>query len=80
MFVVGPARGAVVVHPLEGQLDLAEADAGPLVVAVLLDRAACQFGVEGRQLHRVRAVDDEIRELEHQANFATGQGVGPFSP
>ena len=30
VFVAGPARRAVVLHPLEGQVDLAEGDAGKL--------------------------------------------------
>ena len=67
VLVVGPLRGAVVLHPGEGQLHLAEGDAGPVAVAALLDRAACHLGVEGCQLHRVRAVDDDIRESQHPA-------------
>ena len=67
MFVVGPARRAVVRHPLEGQIDLAEGDSGHVVVAALHDGVACHLGVKGRQLHRVRAVDDETQELQHLA-------------
>jgi hypothetical protein len=67
VFVVGPARRAVVLHPLEGQIDLAEGDAGEIVGTALHDGVACHLGVEGRQLHRVRAVDDETQELKHQA-------------
>src|SRR5689334_19384654 len=65
VLAVGPLRSAVVVHPDEGQLDLAELDAGPVLVAAFLDRAARHLRVEGRQLHRVRAVDDEIGESQH---------------
>src|ERR1700679_3596565 len=67
VFAVGPARWAVVLHPLEGQIDLAQGDAGKVVVTALPDGAACHLRVEGRQLHRVRAVDDETQELQHQA-------------
>ena len=63
VFVVGPAWRAVVLHPLEGQIDLAKGDAGKVVVTALHDGAACHLGVEGRQLHRFRAVDDETQEL-----------------
>src|ERR1700749_3970714 len=55
VLAVGPARRAVVLHPLEGQVDAAKADGGRGVAAALYDGAAGHLGVEGRQLHRVRA-------------------------
>jgi hypothetical protein len=67
VFVIGPARRAVVLNPLESQIDLAEGDACKVVGTALHDGAACHLGVEGRQLHRVRAVDDETQELQHHA-------------
>jgi len=67
VFVIGPARMAVVLHPLESQIDLAEGDACKVVGTALHDGAACHLGVEGRQLHRVRAVDDEAQKLQHHA-------------
>jgi hypothetical protein len=38
VLAVRPLRGAVVLHPDEGQLDLAELDTGPVLVAARLDR------------------------------------------
>jgi biotin operon repressor len=60
VLAVGPLRGAVVLHLDEGQFDLAEPDTGPVLVTVLLDREPHHPRVEGRQLHRVRAIDDEV--------------------
>src|SRR5215469_11830107 len=37
VLAVGPLRRAVVVHPDKGKLDLAELDAGPVLVAAFLD-------------------------------------------
>src|SRR4030095_14235522 len=36
VLAVGPLRGAVVLHPVEGQLDLAKLDTGPVLVAAPL--------------------------------------------
>src|SRR5262249_23084001 len=58
---------------LEGQIDLAEADGGHVVATALHDGAAGHLGVEGRQLHRVRAVDDKAQELQHQAILPQGR-------
>ena len=44
--VVGPARRAVVRHPLEGEIDFALGDAGQVVATALHDGAACHLGVE----------------------------------
>ena len=40
--------------------DLAEPDTGPVLVTAVLDREPRHLGVEGCQLHRVRAIDDEV--------------------
>jgi len=57
---VRPLWGAVVLDRREGQLDLTELDAGPVVVAARRDGETRHLRIEGPQHHRVRAVDDDI--------------------
>lgn len=65
VLTVGPLRSPVALNTTESQLDGIEPDARPVVVAATRDRKTRELRVERRQLHGVRAVDDEIGESQH---------------
>src|SRR5947209_130215 len=75
VFVLGPAWCAIVVNPLKCEVHLPEADHGHVLGAAHHESATSHLRVEGRQTHRVRAVDDETQQLQHATTLPRWRSV-----
>lgn len=67
VFIIRPARSAVIFDPNEGQLDLTKLYARPKVRALSEDFASRHFRVKIRQRHGIWGIDDEVSEFKHRA-------------